>query len=68
MKIDATARTCPKSRRLIVTRVEEEGWSLAATESTIPPTSRNMIPEWSPRTPLSLCLRVIGPGWSEARQ
>jgi transposase InsO family protein len=30
MKLHANARTCPKSRRLIVGRVEEEGWSLAA--------------------------------------
>ena len=29
MKLHANARTCPKSRRLIVDRVEEEGWSLA---------------------------------------
>jgi transposase InsO family protein len=31
MKLHANARTCPKSRRLIVQRVNEEGWSLAAT-------------------------------------
>ena len=30
MKLHANARTCPKSRRLIVRRVQEEGWSLAA--------------------------------------
>jgi transposase InsO family protein len=30
MKLHANARTCPKSRRLIVGRVEEGGWSLAA--------------------------------------
>jgi transposase InsO family protein len=30
MKLHANARTCPNSRRLIVRRVEEEGWSLAA--------------------------------------
>ena len=30
MKLHANARTCPKSRRLLVKRVEEEGWSLAA--------------------------------------
>jgi transposase InsO family protein len=30
MKLHANARTCPKSRRLIVQRVEEEGWTLAA--------------------------------------
>jgi transposase InsO family protein len=30
MKLHANARTCPKSRRLIVRRIEEQGWSLAA--------------------------------------
>jgi transposase InsO family protein len=30
MKLHANARTCPKSRRLIVERVTEEGWTLAA--------------------------------------
>ncbi len=30
MKLHANARTCPNSRRLIVQRIEEEGWSLAA--------------------------------------
>jgi transposase InsO family protein len=30
MKLHANARTCPKSRRLLVRRIEEEGWSLTA--------------------------------------
>jgi transposase InsO family protein len=30
MKLHANARSCPKSRRLLVCRVEEEGWSLSA--------------------------------------
>jgi transposase InsO family protein len=30
MKLHANARTCPNSRRLIVQRVNEEGWSLTA--------------------------------------
>jgi transposase InsO family protein len=30
MKLHANARTCPKSRRLLVNRIEEEGWSLTA--------------------------------------
>jgi transposase len=30
MKLHANARSCPKSRRLIVQRVEQQGWSLAA--------------------------------------
>jgi transposase InsO family protein len=28
MKLHANARTCPKSRKLLVKRIEEEGWSL----------------------------------------
>jgi transposase InsO family protein len=30
MKLHANAKTCPRSRLLIVTRVQDEGWSLAA--------------------------------------
>jgi transposase InsO family protein len=30
MKLHANARTCPKSRRLLVRRVREEGWSVMA--------------------------------------
>ncbi|MGZ6725734.1 MAG: IS481 family transposase [Solirubrobacteraceae bacterium] len=30
MKLHANARTCPNSRRLLVSRIEEEGWSLIA--------------------------------------
>jgi transposase len=30
MKLHANARTCPNSRRLLVGRIEEEGWSLMA--------------------------------------
>jgi transposase InsO family protein len=30
MKLHANARTCPNSRKLLVRRIEEEGWSLTA--------------------------------------
>src|SRR4051812_20837260 len=30
MKLHANARTCPHSRRLVVERVERQGWTLAA--------------------------------------
>ena len=30
MRLHANARTCPKSRMLIVARVNENGWSLSA--------------------------------------
>jgi transposase InsO family protein len=32
MKIHANARTCPNSRRLLVRRIEEEGWSRTAAK------------------------------------
>ena len=32
MKLHGNARTCPNSRRLLVERVIEEGWSVATTE------------------------------------
>jgi hypothetical protein len=35
MKLHANARTCPNSRRVLVKRIEEEGWSLTkAAEAT----------------------------------
>jgi leucine-zipper of insertion element IS481 len=33
MKLHANARTCPNSRKLLVTRIEEEGWSLMPAAS-----------------------------------
>jgi lambda repressor-like predicted transcriptional regulator len=30
MKLHANARTCPNSRKLLVTRIDKEGWSLVA--------------------------------------
>jgi transposase InsO family protein len=33
MKLHANARTCPKSRKLLVRRIEEENWSLVAAAS-----------------------------------
>jgi hypothetical protein len=30
MKLHGNVRTCPRSRLLMVRRVEEEGWALAA--------------------------------------
>ena len=32
MKIHANARTCPNSRKLLVKRIEEEGWSLMRSQ------------------------------------
>ena len=35
MKLHANARTCPRSRRLLVERVESEGWTLAAAAEAV---------------------------------
>ena len=48
MKLHANARTCPKSRRLIVKRVEEEGWSLAAAAEAAGVSERTA-PKWLSR-------------------
>jgi transposase len=49
MKLHANARTCPKSRKLLVSRIEEEGWSLrsAAEAAGISErTSRKWLARW----------------------
>jgi transposase InsO family protein len=33
MKLHGNARTCPRSRRLLVDRIEQEGWSVAAASA-----------------------------------
>jgi transposase InsO family protein len=49
MKLHANARTCPKSRRLLVERVLEESWSLAAAAEAAgvsEPTARKWLARW----------------------
>ena len=49
MKLHANARTCPKSRRLLVKRIEEEGWSLmvaAEAAGISEPTARKWLCRW----------------------
>jgi hypothetical protein len=41
MKLHANARTCPKSRELIVRRIEEQGWSLATAAEAAGVSERN---------------------------
>ncbi len=41
MKLHANARTCPNSRRLLVCRVEEEGWSVMAAAEAAGISQRN---------------------------
>jgi len=40
MKLHGNARTCPKSRRLLVERIEAEGWSVAAAAEAAGVTER----------------------------
>jgi len=40
MKLHANARTCPDSRRLLVARIEEKGWSVAAAAEAAGVTER----------------------------
>jgi hypothetical protein len=42
MRLHANARTCPNSRKLLVRRIEEEGWSLMAAAG--PPASASGAP------------------------
>jgi transposase InsO family protein len=49
MKLHANARTCPNSRRLLVTRIEEEGWSLtkaAEAAGVSDRTARKWLARW----------------------
>jgi transposase InsO family protein len=49
MKLHANARTCPKSRRLLVNRIEEQGWSLtkaAEAAGVSDRTARKWLARW----------------------
>jgi transposase InsO family protein len=49
MKLHANARTCPNSRRLLITRLEEEGWSLtkaAEAAGVSERTARKWLARW----------------------
>jgi transposase InsO family protein len=64
MKLHANARTCPKSRRLLVRRIEEEGWSLrsAAEAAGISErTARKWLARWRAEGPTGLRDRSSAP-------
>jgi transposase InsO family protein len=65
MKIHGNARTCPKSRRLLIRRIEEEGWSLitAAEAAGISERSaRKWLARWRAEGDAGLLDRSSAPG------
>jgi hypothetical protein len=71
MKLHANARTCPKSRRLIVRRIEGEGWSRAAAAEGVgvertaakvksAAVSADDYVAWSQPLPIASCRRSSG--------
>ena len=70
MKLHANARTCPKSRRLIVERVEAQGWSLAAAAEAAgvsERTARKWLRRWRAEGEAGLLDRSSRPASSPAR-
>jgi transposase InsO family protein len=64
MKLHANARTCPNSRRLLVKRIEEEGWSLmvAAEAAGISERSaRKWVARWRDEGEVGLADRSSAP-------
>ena len=64
MKLHANARTCPNSRRLLVTRIEEEGWSLtkaAAAAGVSERSARKWVARWRAEGPRGLVDRSSAP-------
>jgi transposase InsO family protein len=64
MKLHANARTCPNSRRLLVTRIEEEGWSLteaAAAAGVSERSARKWLARWRAEGPGGLRDRSSAP-------
>lgn len=70
MKLHANARTCPKSRRLIVSRVLEEGWTLAAAANAAGvsvPTARKWLSRFQAEGEAGLVDRSSRPATSPNR-
>jgi transposase InsO family protein len=64
MKLHANARTCPKSRQLLVERIEREGWSVmeAAEAAGISDrTARRWLARWRAEGPAGLLDRSSAP-------
>ena len=70
MKLHANARTCPKSRRLIVERIEAQGWSLAAAAEAAgvsERTARKWLRRWQAQGEAGLLDRSSRPASSPGR-
>jgi transposase InsO family protein len=70
MKLHANARTCPKSRRLLVSRIEVEDWSLtaaAAAAGVSECTARKWLARWRAEGEAGLLDRSSAPRCSPAR-
>ncbi|MGH2712741.1 MAG: IS481 family transposase [Thermoleophilaceae bacterium] len=70
MKLHANARTCPNSRRLLVKRIEEQAWSLAAAAEAAgvsERTARKWVARWRTEGQRGLADRSSAPRRSPAR-
>jgi transposase InsO family protein len=70
MKLHANARSCPKSRRLIVKRVQQEGWTLAAAANAAGvsvPTARKWLSRFQAEGEAGLHDRSSRPASSPSR-
>jgi transposase InsO family protein len=64
MKLHANARTCPNSRRLLVRRVEDEGWALtpaAEAAGVSERSARKWLSRWRSEGEAGLCDRSSAP-------
>ena len=64
MKLHANARSCPKSRQLLVDRVEREGWSVmeaAEAAGITDRTARRWLARWRAEGPVGLLDRSSAP-------
>jgi transposase InsO family protein len=64
MKLHANARTCPKSRRLLVDRIHQQGWSLTAAAEAAgvsERTARKWLARWRARGEAGLLDRSSAP-------
>ncbi len=70
MKLHANARTCPNSRKLLVTRIEKRGWSLVAAAEAVgisERSARKWLARWRSEGEAGLLDRSSAPQRSPAR-